>query len=120
MSSPRSTYYYRSTRKSLGRTEERLIELIEEIQDELPGYGYRRVTRALRDMGHQVNHKRIARIMRENGLSVRPKSRFVPITKSTDELPVFPNLYKNIIPTKPDLVWVTDITYSALILRKCH
>ena len=41
---PRSTYYYRSTSQVLGLTDEHLVELINGIQDELPGYGYRRVT----------------------------------------------------------------------------
>lgn len=46
-------------------------------------YGYRRVTKELRRRGMQVNHKRVARIMREdNLLAVQPK-RFVITTDST-------------------------------------
>jgi putative transposase len=91
-----------------------LIELIGDIQDEFPGYGYRRVTRALHQHGYRVNHKRIARIMRENGLNVKPRRRFVNTTDSDHNLPVFPNLYRNMIPVRPDLVWVADITYIRL------
>jgi len=45
------------------------MHLIESIQDELPGYGYRRVTHELRRRGHLINHKRIARLMKMHGLS---------------------------------------------------
>jgi putative transposase len=46
------------------------VDLIGAIQDEFLGYGYRRVTRELRACGHVVNQKRIARVMKENGLGI--------------------------------------------------
>lgn len=39
MSLPRSTYYYRSTRKHGVLTDAELVAIIEDIQDELPCYG---------------------------------------------------------------------------------
>jgi putative transposase len=53
---PRSTYYYRSTSQAPPISDTCLVELIGDIQDEFPGYGYRRVTRALHKRGHIVNH----------------------------------------------------------------
>ncbi|SDD60529.1 hypothetical protein [Paraburkholderia lycopersici] len=35
-------------------------------------------------------------------------------TGSQHDNPVFPNLYRNRIPDRPDQVWVADITYVAL------
>ena len=69
---PRSTYYYRSTAKALNLSDSQLVAIIEDIQDELPCYGYRRVTHELQRRGHLVNHKRVARVMRANasGLSL--------------------------------------------------
>lgn len=64
---PRSTFYYRPDKSSVVADTE-VVELIETIQDDLPGYGYRRITHELHRRGHRINHKRIARIMRENGL----------------------------------------------------
>lgn len=61
---PRSTYYYRSTAKALSLGDSELVAIIEDIQDELPSYGYRRVTYELQRRGHLVNHKRVARVMR--------------------------------------------------------
>ncbi|OOO27715.1 hypothetical protein BS627_03070 [Agrobacterium salinitolerans] len=63
---PRSTYYYQSTAKALNLGDSELIIIIEYIQDELPCYGYRRVTYELQRRGHIVNHKRVARVMRAN------------------------------------------------------
>ncbi len=115
MNLPRSTYYYRSAHQSVALDDERLVQLIGDIQDEFPGYGYRRITRALYPQGYRVNHKRIARIMREYGLSVRPRRRFVATTDSDHDLPIYPNLYRNVIPAQPDLVWVADITFIRLL-----
>jgi len=111
---PRSTFYYRSTAKSHKLTDDYLIEQISDIKDEFPGYGYRRVTRELAKKEIRVNHKRIARIMRENGLSAIQSRRFVVTTDSDHDHPVFPNLYQNRIPSRPDKIWVGDITYIRL------
>ena len=116
----RSTYYYRSTAKAMGLSDERIAELIAGIQDELAGYGYRRVTHELRRRGHAVNHKRVARIMRINGLGIRRRRRFVATTNSDHDQPIFPNLYRNTIPERLDLVWVADITYIRIAGGFCY
>jgi len=111
---PRSTYYYRSTAKQVNLSDDKLVGLIGEIHDAFPGYGYRRVTLELGRRGTCVNHKRVARVMRENGLSVKPARRFVRTTDSLHGSPVFPNLCQNNIPENIDRVWVADITYIQL------
>jgi len=109
---PRSSYYYRPKSRPTEIADIALVELIGQIQDEFPGYGYRRVTRELGKRGQVVNHKRVSRVMKIHGLGIKPRRRFVRTTDSNHNLPVFPNLYGNIIPAKPDIVWVADITYS--------
>src|SRR5438045_9013854 len=71
----RSTYYYRSRRAAA--REKALRERIVAVCEEFPRYGYRRVTHQLRAEGMSINHKAVARIMRESGLQVRPLRRFV-------------------------------------------
>lgn len=117
---PRSTYYYRSTAKALALTDGRIVELINAIQDELAGYGYRRVTHELRRRGHAVNHKRVARVMKAHGLGIKQRRRFVATTDSDHDLPIFPNLYRNVIPSQLDLVWVADITYIRITGGFCY
>jgi len=76
-------------------------------------YGSPRLVHCLRARGLQHGKNRIARIMREQGLCVRQKRRFVPRTTIADKTsPVAPNhLLKRPAPTRPNQVWVTDITY---------
>ena len=56
--------------------EARLIERIKEICAEWPSYGYRRVTAQLHAEGILANHKKVMRLTRECGLTVRPRRRF--------------------------------------------
>jgi len=111
---PRSSFYYRSTARSATISDGDLVDKIIDIQTELPGYGKRRVTHELRRRGLKVNKKRVERVMRKNGLGIRPKRRFVRTTDSDHPYPVFPNLYRNVVPARPDTVWVADITYIGL------
>lgn len=117
---PRSTFYYRQTQRGSGVTDERLLELISDVRCEWPAYGYRRVTREIKKHGYLVNHKRVARVMRSAGLGIKPRRRFVRTTDSDHPFPVFPNLYRNVIPARPDLVWVADITYIRIETGFCY
>jgi len=77
-------------------------------------YGYRRVTAELRRRGMLVNHKRVARVMREDDLlAVQPK-RFVTTTDSNHRLEVYLNLARRMMLTGTDQLWVADITYIRL------
>jgi putative transposase len=77
-------------------------------------YGYRRISAELRRRGMLVNHKRVARIMREdNLLAVQPR-QFVVTTDSDHELEVYLNLASRMKLTGIDQLWVADITYIRL------
>src|SRR4029077_3637262 len=77
-------------------------------------YGYRRVSKELRRSGMLVNHKRVARVMREdNLLAVQPKS-FVVTTDSDHEFEVYLNLASRMKLTGINQLWVADITYIRL------
>ena len=90
MSLAPSTYYYRAKAKSAEAiaAEARLVARIHAICAEFPRYGYRRVTAQLKAEGEPVNRKRVARIMREQDLRVRPKRRFVATTDSDHDGPI--------------------------------
>ena len=77
-------------------------------------YGYRRVSRELRRRGLIVNHKRVARLMREdNLLAVQPRA-WVQTTDSDHELNVYLNLAARMQLTGTNQLWVADITYIRL------
>ena len=117
MSLAPSTYYYRPKAKppEAAAVEARLVERIRAICAEFPRYGYRRVTAQLEAEGERVNHKRVARIMREQDLRVRPKRRFVVTTNSDHDGPILPDLAKDLVPAGPDQLWVADLTYIRIL-----
>jgi putative transposase len=68
----RSTYAYRSR---LTAPTAALRQRLRELAVERPRYGYRRLHVLLVREGHQVNHKRIHRLYRLEGLTVRRRLR---------------------------------------------
>jgi len=77
-------------------------------------YGYRRVTAELRRRGWLVNHKRVARLMREdNLLAVQPRA-FVVTTDSQHKFEVYLNLARRLKLSGINQLWVADITYIRL------
>lgn len=113
----RSWWY--DCRKRPDASEETIVlrDEIEQIVLEFPGYGYRRVTRALQRMGWHVNHKHVLRVMREEALLCQVKRNFVPTTDSQHGYERYENLVKTEVVTAPNQVWVADITY--IRLRRC-
>ena len=92
-----------------------------EIRDQLqkvalqwPAYGYRRITAELQLRGFEVNHKRVLRMMREDNLLCVRRCAFMLTTDSRHNLPIYPNLAKQIQPTSINQLWVADITYIRL------
>ena len=72
------------------------------------------VPKRIRRRGLLANHKRVARIMREdNLLAVQPR-QFVVTTDSHHELEVYLNLAYRMKLTGIDQLWVADITYIRL------
>jgi transposase InsO family protein len=77
-------------------------------------YGYRRVTAELRRRGMLVNHKRVARIMREDSLLAAQPKQFVTTTDSRHDGEIYLNLARRMKLTGIDQLWVADITYIRL------
>jgi len=113
----RSTYYYRLRQKALRAKKEEvdLRDRIEKIVVKCAGYGYRRVTYQLRGEGYKINHKRVARLMREQSLQCQVKRRWVKTTDSDHGYRIYPNLIKELKITGRNQVWVADITYIRIM-----
>nr|WP_145862591.1 MULTISPECIES: IS3 family transposase [Paenibacillus] len=86
-----------------------LMHRIDEIYMKHPYYGYRRMTRILRDQGFEVNRKRIRRLMRIMGLeAVYPKPN---LSKRLHATYTRPYLLRGLTIDRPNQVWGIDITY---------
>ena len=96
------------------RADIELGERIQDIYDESRGtYGWPRVHRALRDDGVHVGRKRVARIMRTQGLIGRCRRRWIKTTISDPDVVAVDLLKRNFDPASIELdrVYVGDITY---------
>jgi|GEM_PF-3452037 len=103
-----SSLYY----KAREREEAQLVGAIEEIAGRFPRYGSRRISKQLSREPYfmRVNRKRVQRIMRERGLVVLIKRSKKRTTNSKHGFTRFPNLVLGLKTTRPDEVWVCDIT----------
>jgi putative transposase len=95
--------------------DEQLVEQIRDAQRQHRGrYGRRRMTTEVRvAQGRPVNHKRVARVMREYGLQSHKRRRLrVVTTDSKHAHPVAPNiLERDFEATAPNQKWLADLTY---------
>jgi len=108
--------FYRSYETKMPAEDElKLRALVQEIVlEHRQRYGYRRVTAELHRRGIVANHKRIARVMREdNLLNIRPV-RDLGSQKPGERFEVYLNLAARMTVTGPDQLWVADITYIRL------
>jgi putative transposase len=110
LGAPRSSYYHRVQ----SRDETTLKAAIERLAEEWPTYGYRRITALVRREHLPVNHKRVARLMRDLGLQGQYLTRRPRTTDSNHAYPRDRNLVQGLTIVRPDQVWVGDITYVRL------
>jgi transposase InsO family protein len=85
-----------------------------ELAGEWPIYGYRRLTVMMGRLGWRVNSKRVRRWMEELSIHGVPPTRTKRTTNSNHSFPRYPNLVQDLEITRPDQVWVADITYIRL------
>jgi putative transposase len=106
----RSTFYYQPVGENAYNLA--LMRLIDEQFTKRPFYGVPRMTESLRAMGHNINPKRVRRLMRVMGLeAIYPKPR---LSANGPDHKVYPYLLKGVTVDRPDQAWATDITYVRL------
>ena len=107
----RSSYYF--TPMATESAENlRLMRQIDKLYLKRPFYGYRRISGWLRELGWDVNTKRVARLMRLMGLqAVLPGPH---TSRRHPEHRVYPYLLRDLTIRAPDEVWCADITYMPM------
>src|SRR5262249_25920014 len=89
------------------------MALIDRQYTARPFYGSRRMTAWLRSQGHEVNRKRVRRLLGLMGLeAIHPRPR-----RWGDGQPhrVYPYLLRDVTIDRPDQVWSADITYLPVV-----
>ena len=87
----------------------KLMRRIDEMHLKRPFYGSRRIRDWLQDEGHDINRKRVQRLMRQMGIrALYPKPR---TSKPGKGHKIYPYLLRDLMIDRPNQVWATDISY---------
>lgn len=104
----RSTLYYREKHEDIDDID--LLNMIRDVWEKYPFYGYRRITKELRENKQiKVNRKRVQRLMVWGGIRALYPG---PNTSKRNKLhAVYKYLLKDVAVTDPNQAWMVDITY---------
>lgn len=83
-----------------------------DIRMQCPGIGTRKLQYMLREQyGIRYGRDKLFALLEREKMLIRQRHRKPRTTWSGHIFPVYPNLVKEIVPTRPNEVWVSDITY---------
>lgn len=89
-----------------------LAHIREQHRLSLNSYGRPRMTEELKELGLNVGHRRVGRLMRQNGISVVRTRKHKVTTDSNHKFNIAPNLLnRNFEADQPNQKWVVDISY---------
>jgi putative transposase len=111
-----SSGYYAYIQRPASRRQRTDMVLLTHIRaafkESNESYGSPRMVHELREAELDVGRRRIARLMRDNGMKARQKVQFKRTTDSYHSHPIAPNiLEQDFTVTAPNQVWVGDISY---------
>ena len=105
-------------RAAVSDEELAIMRAIDEIHLARPFLGSRRIEGELKDRGLTVNRKRVQRLMRVMGIAaIYPKPR---TSKAAKGHLIYSYLLRGLEPTRPNQVWVADITYLPMARGFCY
>lgn len=81
----------------------------------MPRLGARKLQVKLAENGHDIGRDKLFDLLRESGLLVKRKHYRVITTYSKHWMKKWSNLIRDIVPSHPDEVWVSDITYIEIV-----
>lgn len=113
----KQAFYKYDEQRTLTRAAMRsfAVEYAMDIRKDDPGMGISKIWYLYQqEFRHEENilgRDAFTDLLVESGMKVRLKMRKPRTTDSTHGLPTFPNIIKDFIPTGPNQLWVSDITY---------
>ena len=121
----RDAYYkYQQRWKRYKSVESKVIQLVREERKELPRVGGRKLHEALQP-SFEAAHIKVGRdslfdILKANNMLVKRKRAYAKTTNSYHHFHKYNNLIKELEITKPNQVWVSDITYIRTVKGFCY
>ncbi len=110
--------YYQHGESALRRLADEafVVEFVRRVRAKDPGIGCSKLWRIYRrEFGddHAVGYNRFYDIIEKYNLKVRKRKRRVRTTDSSHDLPLYPNLVRELIPLRPNQLWATSPTWSS-------
>ena len=112
--SPRGYRAFRSRPLSVSQRKDMVVlaHIREQFALSLGSYGRPRMTEELKELGLDVGHRRVGRLMRENRITVKRNKKFKATTDSNHSFNIAPNLLnRDFSAAGPNRKWVGDISY---------
>jgi len=117
----RSTYYYHIKARSKINKDNYVCSRITNIFAESKGtYGYRRITMALRNEGKNINHKKVARLMKLCGIKCEVRAKRYRSYRGVIGKVAPDILQRNFRTDMPNKKWATDLTEFSLFGEKLY
>jgi putative transposase len=121
----RNAYYKFKERYTQREADEaKVIDLVKEERKTQPRVGTKKLHKGLEETftkeGVKVGRDRLFDILRDNNLLVPKKRAFAKTTNSYHHFHKYNNLIKDKKITKPNQVWVSDITYIRTVKGFCY
>jgi putative transposase len=115
----KSSLYYEPIKPFSKNTDIQMLDAINNIYEEFPSYGYRRITKQLQRDGYNIGKKLVKKAMRYMGIeALYPKPKTTTANKEHYKYPYllkdFRNYAGQVVIDKNNKVWSTDITYIKL------
>lgn len=112
----RQAYYERKEFFSAKLHDEMVaLELVAGVRRELPGIGVQKLhwlmRQPLKTNGVKLGRDKLNELLRRHGLLIRKRKRFPQTTNSRHWYKKYPDLIKELVISKVEEVWVSDITY---------
>lgn len=112
----RYSYYKKEKNSQKWLNEQQtVLEMVSIVRRELPRIGtpklYHMLKKTFERQSIKMGRDSLHRLLRENGLIIRSKKRYVITTNSNHWMKKYPNLIKGLNINGPEQLWVSDITY---------
>ena len=109
--------YYKNKTSRIKRNADLIIvrDMVMRIRCKMPRIGTRKLYYLIKDelnvLYIKIGRDVLFNFLRAEHLLIKPKRSYVKTTNSKHWIKKYPNLIKDVEVTKPEQLWVSDITY---------
>lgn len=105
--------YYKQIKQKQQRAElsDQAVTLVLQLRRAMPRIGTRKLHHLLNQDRVKIGRDKLFGLLRDRHLLVPKKRKYAITTNSKHWMRKYPNLIKEVLPNRPEQIWVADITY---------